>query len=170
MPISSPRPISAQAVTSGSSCADLAGADRLRAAPRRSPARQPVVVVAEHLGRDELGLPDDPVERRVLGGEAEVRLEAEQLRLERASSPCSRRLLHRVAHALVQVAHELVEDRLLRVEVEVEGALRDAGRLGDLHDRRVVVAELAEDGLGRVEQAAPRVEAAPRERPPVDVR
>ena len=31
----------------------------------------------------------------------------------------------------------------------------DAGRLGDLHDRRVVVAELGEDVLGRLEQPPP---------------
>src|ERR671915_20682 len=32
---------------------------------------EPLVVVAKHLRRDELGLADDPVQRRVLGGEAE---------------------------------------------------------------------------------------------------
>jgi hypothetical protein len=41
---------------------------------------------------------------------------------------------------------------LLAREVEVEGALADAGRLGDLHDRGVVVAELGEDPLGRLQQ------------------
>ena len=107
-------------------------------------AREAVVVVAQHLGRDELGLADDPVERRMLGGEAEVGLEAEQLRLEPRRS-LRRALFHRVPHAAVEVAHELVEDRLLRVEVEVEGAGGDAGDLRQLDDGRVVVAELAED-------------------------
>src|SRR5439155_825507 len=118
---------------------------------------------------DELGLADDPVERRVLGGEAEVGVEAEPLRLE-ARRALRGGLLHRVPDAAVEVADELVEDGLLRVEVEVEGAGRDAGGLGDLDDRRIVEAELAEDALGGVEQAPARVEAPLRERPPVDVR
>ena len=151
MPTISPIAISAHAATSGSigpaspsatasrSALDVAGPDAL-------------VVVAEDVGRDEPGLADDPVEPRMLRGELEVAAEAEQLRLE-PRLPLRRRLRHRVADAAVQVAHELVEDLLLRREVEVERALRDAGRLGDLHDRRVVVAELAEHVLGRVEQA-----------------
>ena len=70
----------------GVELADLAGLRRL-AQRLDVAAREAVVVVAQHLGRDELGLADDPVERRVLGGEAEVRLEAEQLRLE-PRRPC----------------------------------------------------------------------------------
>ena len=81
MPSSSPIPISAHAVTSGSIFADLAARDRL--AQRLDVALgELVVVVAEHLRRDELGLADDPVERVVLRGEPEVRGEAEQLGLE----------------------------------------------------------------------------------------
>ena len=61
--------------------ADLARLDRL--AQRLDVAlREPVVVVAEHLRGDELGLADDPVERLVLAREAEVRGEAEDLRLD----------------------------------------------------------------------------------------
>ena len=42
------------------------------------------------------------------------------------------------------------------------------GRLGELHDRRVVVAELREDRLRRLEQPPARPLAALRERPAVD--
>src|SRR4051812_11454257 len=73
-----------------------------------------------------------------------------------------------MADPLVQVADELVEDLLLAGEVEVEGALRDPGRLGDLHDRGVVVAGLCEAVLGGVDQTAARGLALLRERPPVD--
>src|SRR5204863_8503876 len=100
---------------------------------------------------------------------AEEGAEAEQLGLEPRAA-LSRPLLHRVTHPLVEVAHELVEHGLLRVEVEVEGALRDARRLGDLDHRRLVVAELAEHLLGGVEQPAPRIQPAPRERPAGGVR
>src|SRR5439155_12405185 len=72
----------------------------------------------------------------------------------------SRGLLHRVAHARVQVAYELVEDLLLRREVEIEGPLPHTGRFGDLHDRRVVIAELAENGLGGLEQPEPGFDSA----------
>src|SRR3954451_7480111 len=105
----------------------------------------------------------------MLGRGAEVRLEAEQLRLE-AVRPFRRALLHRMPDASVQVAYELVEDRSLRVEVQIERASSDARDLRQLHDRRVVVAELAEDLLRRVEQATARVQSALRERPPVDIR
>ena len=81
MPSSSPMPMSAQAVTSGSISPDLAVLRRLAQALDVA-LGELVVVVAEHLGRDELGLADDPVERGMLRGEAEVRLEAEQLGLE----------------------------------------------------------------------------------------
>src|SRR5215216_4825947 len=57
-----------------------------------------------------------------------------------------------MAHPRVQVEHDLVEDLPLAREVEVERSLADAGRLGDLHDRGVVVAELGEDPLGCFEQ------------------
>jgi len=116
-------------------------------------------VVAEHLGRDELRLPDDPVEARVLRREPEVRAEPEELGLEPRRA-LRRRFLHRVPHAAVQVAHELVEDRLLRVEVEVERPRCYTGGVGNLDDRRIVVAELAEDILRCVEQPTARVDAA----------
>ena len=67
-------------------------------------------------------------------------------------------------HAAVQVANELVEDLLLALEVEVEGALRDACGLGDLHDRRLVEADVGEDLLRRLEQAASRAHATAGER------
>src|SRR4029077_14818692 len=104
----------------------------------------------------------------MLCGEAEVGLEAPHLGLQPRVA-LRRGLLHGATHATVQVADELVEDRLLRVEVQVEGAGGDTGTLRDLHDRCVVVAELAEDVLGRVEQPAARVEPALRERAPFDV-
>src|SRR5581483_11726190 len=149
----------------GVDVADVAARDRL-AQPLYVAFGELLVVVVQHLRRDELGLPDDAVERRMLRREAEVRAEAEQLRLETRLA-ARRRFLHRVAHAPVQVAHELVEDLLLRGEVEVERALSDACGLGDLHDRRVVVAEVCEDLLGRIEQLLPRLDAARGERPPV---
>src|SRR3954469_11737745 len=68
----------------------------------------------------------------------------------------------------VQVADELVEDLLLAREVEVEGALRDAGRLGDLHHRGVVIPRFGEALLRRVDQAATGRRALLRERAPVD--
>ncbi len=72
MPISSPMPMSAHAVVSGSSAAV---ARRPRACAARSPSLVALddarVVQAQHLGRDELGLAHDAVQRRVLGGEAE---------------------------------------------------------------------------------------------------
>ena len=83
--------------------------------------------------------------------------------------PLLRALAHRAADAPVQVTHQLLEDRLLRVEVEVVRAGRDTCRLRELHDRRLVVPELAEDALGGVEQAAPRVEPATRKGTTVDV-
>src|SRR6266516_981774 len=125
-----------------------------------------LVVVAQHLRRDELRLADDPVERGMLSGEAEVRAEAEQLRLE-ARRALRRRVLHRVADPPVQIAHELVEHVLLRREVEVERALADACRLGDLHDRGLVVAELAEDLLRGLDQTGSRLDAARAECPAV---
>ena len=88
-------------------------------------AREPLVVELQHLRRDELGLADDPVERRMLRGEAEERGEAEPLHLG-ARRALRRGLRHRLAHAVVQVDDELVEDLLLAREVEVEGALPDA--------------------------------------------
>src|SRR5690348_2654206 len=99
----------------------------------------------------------------MLGCEAEVRAEPEQLRLEPRRA-AGRRLLHRVAHTPVQIADQLVEDVLLRREVEIERPLPDAGRLGDLDDRRVVVAELAEDALRRLEQPVARLETTRRQR------
>ena len=59
---------------------DLARLHRL-AQPGDVALRQPLVVRHERLRRDELGLADDPVERRMLGGEAEEGAEAEQLAL-----------------------------------------------------------------------------------------
>ena len=87
----------------------------------------------------------------MIGREAEERAEAEQLALG-AGRALLGSLGHRVANARVQVEHDLFEDLLLAREVEVEGALADARRLGDLHDRGVVVAELGEDLLGGLEQ------------------
>src|SRR6266550_475355 len=97
-----------------------------------------LVVVPQHLGRDELGLANDPIEGWMLSGEPEVGAEAEELLLD-AGRAAGRRLLHRMPHARVQIANELVEDLLLRGEVEVERPLPNACRLGDLHDRRIVV-------------------------------
>src|SRR3954449_3648400 len=125
--------------------AELAPVDRLL--KRRDVAlRHPVVVPLEDLRRDERRLANDPVEPRVLGREFEVPLEAEDLLLD-AGRPLLRLLGHRVADAPVQIADELVEDFLLRCEVEVERPLSHARRLGDLHDRGVV--EVAEHLLGR---------------------
>ena len=119
-------------------------------------------MVAQRLRRDELGLADDPVERAVLRCELEVAHEPEQLGLG-ARAPVLGADGHRAADAAVQVADELLEDLLLAREVEVERPLRDAGGLGDLDDRRVVIAELGEDALGRLEQALARRRAAARE-------
>ena len=91
----------------------------------------------------------------MLGGEAEEGSKAEQLAL-RARRSLRGGLCHRPADAGVQVEHELVEDPLLAVEVEVEGALTDARGLGDLDDRGVVVAVLGEDALGRLDQLLAR--------------
>src|SRR5919204_3131353 len=111
----------------------------------------PLVVPAHRRRRDELGLAYHAVEARVLGGEAEERLEAEAFGFG-ARPPARGRLLHRVAHAAVEILDELVEDPLLAREVEVEGPVRDARGLGDLDDRGLVVAELGEDLLGGLEQ------------------
>ena len=92
-------------------------------------------------------------------GEAEVRLEAEELGLE-ARRALRRSLAHRVTDATVEVDHQLDEDRALRVEVEIEGAGSDAGGVGHLDDRRLREPELAEHRLGRVEQSTARVEPA----------
>ena len=109
----------------------------------------------QHLGRDELGLADDPVERGMLRREAKERREAEELAL--GSRPALRRGFgHRLPDSMVQVEDELVEDLLLVREVEVERALPDAGGLGELHDRGVVIAELCEHLLRSLEQAPPR--------------
>src|SRR5690349_1367053 len=67
-------------------------------------------------------------------------------------------------HATVQVDHEGLEDRLLAVEVQVERAEADAGALGDLHDRCLVIPLLREHLLGGFEQPAPRRLAALRQR------
>ena len=89
-------------------------------------------------------------------GEVEEAAEAEQLALQARVAPV-RRLAHRVANTPVQVSDQLVEDLLLGAEVQVERPLPDAGRLGDLHDRGVVVAEIAEDLLGRLEETLARL-------------
>ena len=70
IPTSSPIPISAQASTSGSPFAISPSAIAWRS-PATYPLRQPVVVAMQHLGRDELGLADDPIERGMLRREAE---------------------------------------------------------------------------------------------------
>ena len=80
-----------------------------------------------------------------------------------AGAPGAGAFGHRVSDAGVQVADELVEDVFFAREVEVEGALGDACRLGDLHDRRVVVAELGEDMLRRLEQPPAGAGSAVRE-------
>src|SRR5207249_2539584 len=98
--------------------------------------------------------------------ELEVAPKAEQLRLG-ARAAALRARGHRVPHAPVQVAHELFEDLLLAREVEIERALRDSGGFGDLHDRRLVVAELGEDVLRGFEQASASRRAATRELLPV---
>ncbi len=128
-------------------------ADVLRSAQARLVALDDArVVQAEGLGRDELRLAHDAVEGRVLGGEAEEAREARALRLQ-PRGRAGHRLRHRVPHAPVEVDHESLEDRLLAVEVEVERAEADAGALGDLDDRRLVVALLGEHDLRSLEQA-----------------
>ena len=82
-------------------------------------------MLVEDLRRDELGLANDPVERAVLRRELEIACEPEQLGL-RARSATLRTGGHRMAHAPVEVAHELLEDLLLAREVQVERSLRDA--------------------------------------------
>src|ERR1700730_4677556 len=56
-------------------------------------------------------------------------------------------------HSTVEVLDGLIEDFLLAREVQVEGPRCDARRLDDLDDRRVVVAELSEHMLGRLDEA-----------------
>ena len=48
-------------------------------------------------------------------------------------------------------AHHLAEQRFLGVEVEVDGALADAGEAGDVVDLGAGESGLAEDGQGGVE-------------------
>ena len=75
----------------------------------------------------------------MLGREAEERGEARALGLEPVGG-AARTLAHRLAHPVVEVFDELVEDRELRVEVQVVGALADARDLGDARDGCLVVA------------------------------
>ena len=106
--------MSAHASTSGSPLRDLAPSHRLAEAVDVA-VGQLLVVEVEDLGRDELRLPDHPVERGVLGGEPEERREAAKLALG-ARRPALRRLGHRLPHAVVQVEDELVEDLLLEAK------------------------------------------------------
>src|SRR5690606_33623372 len=59
-----------------------------------------------------------------------------------------------LADLLEQEIEQLVEDGVLAVEIDVEGAARDARRFDDVADAGVVIALVAEDGEGRVEDGA----------------
>ena len=86
-------------------------ADRLRRPqPRLVALDDARVVQAQRLGRDELGLAHDAVERGVLGREPEEAGESGALGLE-ARRGARHRLRHRVANATVEVDHERLEDR-----------------------------------------------------------
>src|SRR5690606_7630437 len=101
------------------------------------------VVQPQGLGRNELGLADDSVQRGVLRREPEEGAETLALDVDATRRPGGR-LGHGVPHAAVEVFHELLEDLEFAREVEVERALRDAGGLGDAHDGCLRVPALGE--------------------------
>src|SRR4029079_11585455 len=91
----------------------------------------------------------------LLGNDAQVAAQHEANALGHG-----RRLRKVVQHAVERLgalAHGLVEQVLLRVDVRVERALLDAHRLGQVADRRAVVALLGEQARGLTgELGAPR--------------
>ena len=72
--------------------------------------------------------------------------------------------LHGLGELVVQRLRDLTEDLLLRVEVVVEGTVREARPLGDVGDARLEEAVLLENLLGGVEQPRSRLHALARAR------
>ena len=119
----------------------------------------------QQLGRDELGLPDDPVQRGMLGGEVEEAAKAAAFGLDPVAR-AARAVGHGLADAVVEVEQDLLEHRLFGREIQVEGALCETRRLGDLHDRRGVETVFGEDLFRRVQDALPAAVALTRPRAP----
>ena len=106
-----------------------------------------MLVVARHLLDDahDLGFVLVALEVAVEGTE-------EPLAGARARARGEDDVLHRLAQPVVQRLRDLAEDLLLRIEVVVEGAVRQPSPLGDVGDARLEEAVFPEDVLGRVEQ------------------
>ena len=104
-------------------------------------------VLVVGFGGEDLGLVQDPVERRVLVEVVEERAEPRLLALG-ASQVMGQRPADVVQHLPPHVGQQPVQDVLAGFEVVVERTLRHAGKPGDLRDRRVGVAVLAHDPGG----------------------
>lgn len=96
---------------------------------------------------DELRLADDAVQRLVVDDVVEEGAEPDALGLETVAG-VGDRFGDGAAQVVVELVDELDERRLLVREVDIEGALGDAGTADDLGDRCPVVGELSEDVLG----------------------
>src|SRR5262249_14190696 len=112
---------------------------------------------------DEFGFVDDPVNVAVIAGEIEERGKRSPLSIEPVGGVGERRP-DIVANLRRHVADERLEQRLLGIEVSVEGTQRDAGPLRNADDRAVGKAALSELIARGVEDLAQRALAACRPR------
>ena len=123
--------------------------------PRRDALGGRHIMRAEALGIDELGLVDDPVDCLVGRGRSRRKETSARPPVERIGGAASGRNM--VADLRRHVAHQLLEHRLLAVEISVEGAERDARAARDPDDRSVgeaLLAELLERGIEDLAQGS----------------
>src|SRR6476661_2623555 len=125
---------------------------------RDAPCRR-LIMFAVNGGFDKFGFVDDPVDVAVVVGEAQERFERTPFAVEGILRAAERRT-HHIANLGRHVAHEGLKQRLLGIEVRIEGPEGDARPLRDPDDRSLGEAALAELGAGRVEDFPHRALAA----------
>src|SRR6185312_10189945 len=108
---------------------------------------------------DEFRFVDDSVDVAVLAREAKEAFERPALAVQPILRPSKGRT-DRVAHLRRHVAHQRLEQGLLRIEVGIEGAERDPGSLRDSDNRAVGKAPLAELLASGIKDLAKRPLAA----------
>src|SRR4051794_11762165 len=89
---------------------------------------------------------------------------AQSLRRRRARAVHEHDVGHRGRKPIEDLLGDLTEDLLLRIEVVVEGSVRQAGALGDVGDARLEETVLLEDLLGGVDEPGAGLYAFPRPR------
>ena len=114
-------------------------------------AGQPLVVLVEQAGRDELGLAHDPVHPRPARQQIEERAEGRPLHLALTVRLLDGRA-HRRPEVGVDPADDRGEDLRLGPEMRVEAAGRDAGPGADVRHRRLPVTPFGEELLGSRQQ------------------